>query len=240
MCIKTWAIAGLIGAFGLAASAAQDVADLLRRQTQELMDAVGAGARPVWERYLDAAAVYTDESGSVMSRSEMLANIKPLPQGVSGKINVLDFKVALHGSTAVTTHLDDEHETYHGHELHCQYRTTDTWVKTNAGWRIVAGQVLALRTDPPAVALTQRQMEEYTGRYALTPGIVYEIRSNGAVLQGQRTGGKPETLQAEVPDMLFTGGKPRYRKVFLRGPDGRINGFAERREAWDIIWTRLP
>ena len=109
MCIKAWAIAGLMGVFGLAASAAQNVADLLHRQTQELMDATGAGSRAVWERYLDAAAVYTDESGSVMSRSEMLANIKPLPQGVSGKIKVLDFKVALHGSTAVTTHLDDEY-----------------------------------------------------------------------------------------------------------------------------------
>jgi len=49
MCIKTWAIAGLIGAFGLAASAAQDVAQLLHRQTRELMEAVGAGARPVWD-----------------------------------------------------------------------------------------------------------------------------------------------------------------------------------------------
>jgi len=106
----------------------------------------------------------------------MLANIKPLPRGVSGKIKVLDFKVALHGSTAVTAHLDDEYETYHGHELHCEYRTTDTWVKTNAGRRIIAGQVLALRTDPPAVTLTPRQMDEYTGRYALTPGIIYEIR----------------------------------------------------------------
>jgi len=240
MSIKSWAIAGLVVIFSMPATAAQDVAELLHRQTQDLMDAVTAGERTVWERYLDAGAIYTDESGSVMSKPEMLANIKPLPQGVSGKIKVLDFKVAVHGSTAVTTHLDDEYETYHGHELHCQYRTTDTWVKTSAGWRIIAGQVLALRTDPPAGSLTSRQMEEYAGRYALTPAIVYEIRNNGGVLEGQRTGGKPETLQAEVPDMLFVGGKPRYRKVFLRGSDGRITGFAERREAWDIVWKRLP
>ena len=240
MYIKTCAIAGLIAAFSLAASAAQDVAELLHRQTQELMDAVGAGARPVWDRYPDPRVIYTDEDGSVMSKPEMLANIKPLPQGVSGKIKVLDFKVAVHGPTAVATHLDDEYETYHGHELHCQYRTTGTWVKTRAGWRIVAGQVLALRTDPPAVSLTPHQMEEYAGRYALTPAIVYEIRNNGGVFEGQRTEGKPETLQAEAPDMLFVGGKPRYRKVFLRGSDGRITGFAERREAWDLIWKRLP
>jgi len=237
---KSWTTAGLVVIFCIPATAAQDVAAILHRQTQELMDAVTAGERTVWERYLDAGVIYTDESGSVMSRSEMLANIKPLPQGVSGKIKVLGFKAAVHGSTAVTTHLDDEYETYHGHELHCQYRTTDTWMKTRAGWRLVAGQVLALRTDPPAISLTSRQMDEYTGRYALTPSIVYEIRNSGGAWQGQRTDGKPETLLGEVPDMLFVGGKPRYRKVFLRGPDGRITGFAERREAWDIIWTRLP
>jgi len=204
------------------------------------MDAAGNGARSVWERYLDAGAVYTDEGGSVMSKPEMLATIRPFSQVVSGKIKVIDFKVALHGSTAVATHVDDEYETYHGHELHCQYRTTDTWMKTRDGWRIVASQVLAMRTDPPAVPLTSQQMDEYAGRYALTPAIVYEIRTSGNVLQGQRAEGKPETLQAEVPDMLFVSGKPRYRKVFLRGPDGRITGFAERREAWDLVWKRLP
>ena len=104
----------------------------------------------------------------------------------------------------------------------------------------MASQVLALRTDPPAIPLNSRQMEEYTGRYALTPAIVYEIRNSEGVLQGQRAEGKPETLQAEVPDMLFVSGKPRYRKVFLRGPDGRITGFAERRESWDLVWKRLP
>ena len=176
----------------------------------------------------------------MMSKPELLATIKPFAQGVSGKIKVIDFKVALHGSTAVATHVDDEYETYHGHELHCQYRTTDTWIKTRDGWRIVASQVLAMRTDPPAVPLTSQQMDEYAGRYALTPAIVYEIRTSGNVLQGQRAEGKPETLQAEVPDMLFVSGKPRYRKVFLRGPDGRITGFAERREAWDLVWKRLP
>jgi len=33
-------------------------------------------------------------------------------------------------------------------------------------------------------------------------------------------------------------GKPRYRKIFPRDAAGKITGFAERREAWDIVWTR--
>jgi hypothetical protein len=47
-------------------------------------------------------------------------------------------------------------------------------------------------------------------------------------------------LKAEAPDVLFVPGQTRYRKVFLRGSDGRVTGFAERREAWDIVWKRLP
>jgi hypothetical protein len=59
-------------------------------------------------------------------------------------------------------------------------------------------------------------------------------------LEGQKTGRAPEALRAEVVDLLFVPGKPRFRKVFLRDPSGRITGFAERREAWDVMWKRLP
>src|SRR5216684_3568825 len=98
MRIKSWTISGLVVIFRIPVPAAQDVAELLHRQTQELMDAAGNGARSVWERYLDAGAVYTDEAGSMMSKPELLATIKPFARGVSGKIKVIDFKVALHGS----------------------------------------------------------------------------------------------------------------------------------------------
>jgi hypothetical protein len=88
----------------------------------------------------------------------------------------------------VTTHVDDEHETFHGHPLHCQYRATDTWLKTPAGWRLIGAQVLALRTDPPAVALPPAALEELVGTYTLSPELSYEIRRSGAVLVGQETG----------------------------------------------------
>jgi hypothetical protein len=175
-----------------------------------------------------------------MKKAEMLAGIKPLPEGVSGIIKVTRYQAVVHGDTAVATHVDDEHENYHGHELHCQYLTTDTWMKTKAGWRLVGAQVLALRTDPPAVALSAALSSEYCGRYALTPEITYEIRCGGSSLEGQQLGRKPEELRAEAPDVLFSPGKTRYRKIFQRGPDGRITGFAERREAWDLVWKRLP
>jgi ketosteroid isomerase-like protein len=222
----------------LAARAQEDVSALLQRQTQEMVDAIASGGSQVWERYLDDKVVYTAEDGTVSTKAELVEGIKPLPPGVSGTIKVIDFKVAQHGDVAVASYLNDEHETYHGHELHCQYRTTDTWRKTPAGWRLIAGQVLAVRTDPPAVPLTQAQMEEYVGTYQLSPDVAYEIRRSADGLEGQQTGRKWEPMKAEAPDVLFIPGKPRYRWIFRRGAGGRITGLIERREAWDLDWTR--
>jgi hypothetical protein len=233
-------VGAAILAFGAAARAAEPVPELLQRQTQELMDAVAVGKTSVWETYLDEGVLYTDENGQIMRKAEMVAGIKPLPQGVSGVIRVTQYQAVVHGDTAVASHVDDEHENYHGHELHCQYLTTDTWMKTKSGWRLVGAQVLALHTDPPAVAISAAVRSEYCGRYALTPDITYEIRCSGEALEGQQLGRKPEELKAEAPDVLFTPGKTRYRKIFQRGPDGRVTGFVERREAWDLVWKRLP
>lgn len=225
-------------AIGSAAVAAETVPDTLRRQTQELVDAIGSGSAAVWERYLDERVRYVDESGTVMTKKQMVDGTKPLPEGVSGSIRVTGFDAVVHGDVAVATYVDDENEDFHGHKLHCQYRTTDTWLKTVKGWRLIASQVLALRTDPPAVALAASLRGEYCGRYALTPAIAYEIRCNGDTLEGQQTGRKSDSLHAEAPDVLFVPGKPRYRYVFLRDAGGKITGFAQRREAWDLVWKR--
>jgi ketosteroid isomerase-like protein len=221
------------------AGAAENIPELLRRQTQELVDAISSGSAAVWDRYLDPEVRYVDESGRVLTKKQMVEETKPLPEGVSGTIRVTDFDVAVHGDVAVATYIDDENEDFHGHKLHCQYRTTDTWKKTPKGWRLIAGQVLALRTDPPAIALADSALDQYAGRYALTPSITYEIRRKSGGLEGQQTGRKVEELRAEATDVLFVAGKPRYRKVFLRDADGRVTGFAERREAWDLVWKRV-
>jgi uncharacterized protein DUF4440 len=220
------------------ADAAESVRDVLQRQSQELLDAIGSGTTAVWDRYLDEKVRYVDESGDVSTKKEMVEAIRPLPAGVTGSIKVTNFDVTEHGNVAVATYVADEHEVFHGHELHCQYRTTETWMRAEDGWRLIAAQVLAMRTDPPAIPLKAAARREYCGRYALTPTMSYEIRCTGDALEGQRTGGKPEQLRAEAPDVLFVPGRPRYRYVFLRNAEGKITGFAQRREAWDLVWKR--
>ncbi|HTO76911.1 MAG TPA: nuclear transport factor 2 family protein [Thermoanaerobaculia bacterium] len=233
-----WCVSATATSTPAAAPADDDVREVLLRQTQELLDALAPGKAEVWDKYLDPDVKYVDETGKVLTKKEMLADTKGLPAGVSGRIAATHYEVARHGDVAIATYVDDEYETYHGHELHCQYRTTQTWQKKPEGWRLIGAQVLAIRTDPPAVDLPANLRQEYCGKYALTPEITYEIRCKDGALEGQRDGRPAEALKAEASDVLFVPGRPRYRFVFLRDARGKITGFAERREAWDLVWKR--
>lgn len=219
---------------------AEDVATILERQTTELLRAVDTGSSTVWDYYLHTNAVITDENGVVSTKSQMVVQIRPFPPGISGHLALQDFHARMAGTAAVATYVIDEQEIFYGHKLHCQYRNTDTWVSSAGGWRLLASQALALRTDPPSIPLSRDQRSQYVGRYTLSPTKTYEIRMNEGRLEGQEAGRPPELLLAEAPDVLFVPGKPRYRRVIQRAPDGHVTGFAERREAWDLLWSRLP
>ena len=233
----------LLGLFAFAsvdAAKAEDVTSILRRQTQELVDAVTSGDSTVWERYMDAAATYTDEAGNLNAKRDIVSGIKPLPKDITGRLSLVDFKVHTHGTTAVATYVIDETETYFGQTIYAKYRNTDTWQLAKPGWRLLAVQSIALRSDPPTVILPREKLAEYAGTYSLTPEVTYTIRVEGDSLVGRRSGRPPQSLKVELPDLVFVPGQPRLRKVFQRGSDGHITGFVERRETWDVAWKRLP
>jgi hypothetical protein len=216
-----------------------DPAATIQRQAQALYDAVGSGQAAVWTNFLHENASCTDEEGNVSTKAQMVAQVTGLPSGISGNITVMDFHAHRTGNIIVANYVSDEHENYFGARLHCQYRNTDTWLSTPHGWRLLAMQTMALRTDPPDVSLTPSQWDDYAGRYKLSDDVSYEITRTAGGVQGQQTGGRARPLKAEARDVLFNPGRPRYRFVFPRDADGRITGMNERREAWDIVWTRL-
>jgi hypothetical protein len=213
---------------------------VLRAQTQELLDAIAAGNAAVWDRYVDPRILYVSEAGEVETKAQLLAELKPLPAGISGKIALGRFEVRQHGDTAVVLHVDEEDENYFGHPIHAQYLTTATWRLGPDGWKLIATQVIATLIDPPAVALPAVQLDEHAGTYQLTEAIRFTIRRDGDRLIGERTGRPAQELRAEARDVLFVPGQPRSRKIFQRDAGGRITGFADRREARDVVWTRLP
>ena len=238
-CIAATLLAVLTSAPSGPVQSAEDVAAVLQRQTQEMLDAIAAGDRAPWTRYLHEQMISTVEDGTVKSRTQLIDEIRALPAGVWGKLRVTAFKATVVGDTAIATYVADEDEGYFGQVLHAKYATTDTWLRVGSSWQLAASAVLALRTDPPAITPPEAALDQYVGVYALTPEITYTIRRTPQGLTGQRTGRDPVRLDVELADCLFTPGQPRLRKIFQRDAQGRITGFVERRESWDIAWQRL-
>jgi Domain of unknown function (DUF4440) len=140
----------------------------LRQRTQELLDAVAPGRSDVWRTLLHERMIHVDENGIVRTKAQLLAELQPLPPGLEGSLQIGSFQVQVHGDVAVATHEDREALTYFGQKLDSRFRTTDTWLRTPEGWRLIAAQVLAVPSDPPAIRLDAKELCAYEGIFALT------------------------------------------------------------------------
>lgn len=226
----------------LAAAASADLTTTLRAQSQALVDAVSHGDRAVWDRLMAPGALYADESGGVSTRAQMLDQVTPLPPGVSGHIDVDDdYQVTASGDdVAVAVFHLNEFETFHGQQLRARYLMTETWVRRDGAWRLLAAHCYAGLKPPPAVALPAARLDDYAGRYAAGPDLAYVIVREGDHLMGGREGKPAKPLTIEVADVLFDPDALRTRKIFRRDGAGRVIGFVDRREGEDIVWTRQP
>ena len=221
-------------------SSTEDAERELRRMSQELLDAVAPGDAAVWERYLDERFLHLDESGVVRTKAELLAELRPLPPGLVGRIEIDRYRVVFAGDTAVAAVEVQEHLDYHGQELRSRFRSLDTWRKTPEGWRLLAQHVSAVLKDPPAVTFSRQELCAYEGVYSLTSEIRTTIRCADDGLVSERSDRPVVTYLPEVRDVFFAPGQPRTRRIFLRDETGEIVAFVDRREGEDVRWTKDP
>jgi len=215
------------------------ITDLLRARDQALLDAIVPGDKKVWDDALAPGAVYVDENGAVMNRSEFLQQLQPLPAGASGTLKITTYTAHISEDLATVIHVDDEQEMYHGQKLVARYLTTETWRRDGDQWKLYMVHVYAVPKDPPAITLPAKELEQYVGKYSGGQDLVYVIKFDGQRLVGGRQGSSMKPLDVEVRDVLFVPGQPRIRKIFQRDEHGNITGFVDRRESWDLVWKKV-
>ena len=216
-----------------------DVSADLKRMTNELLDAVAPGDVDVWKRYTHDRLVYVSENNTQLTKAQLLEELKPLPKGLIGELEVGTWSAEVYEGVAVTSYVADERLDYHGQDIKSRFRMTDTWIRTDAGWRLIASQALAVNEDPPAIALPRETLCGYNGTYRLTSEIVTKVTCTADGLSSERTGRKASAMKAELRDVFFTPGQPRTRRIFLRDDKGAISAFVDRREGLDIRWTKF-
>ena len=211
--------------------------DELVRRTQELVDAVAPGDQTPWKKYFAADAMFFDERGEDMNKRELVTGITPLPQGYSGSIKVANAKSQIQGEVAILSYDLDETEIVYGQKQMARYHETDTWMRRDGQWQIVAGQVLRYYEDPAAGEADARAFGDYVGTYEAAPGKTMTVSKEGKQLFLQR-GDRPKAeLIPEAGPIFFRRGV-EGRIIFRRG-SGRVDELIDRRNNEDVIWKKV-
>jgi hypothetical protein len=82
------------------AAAERDTAEIVKR-AQTLFDGLAPGDVALWRDALTEDAVFIDEFGRRQTKAEMLREMRPLPAGFSGSIEVRHPNVHFYPATAV-------------------------------------------------------------------------------------------------------------------------------------------
>jgi Domain of unknown function (DUF4440)/Domain of unknown function (DUF3471) len=211
--------------------------DELVRRTQEIVDAVATGDRKPFEKYYAADSMIFDEKGRSMDKQAFVADQSPLPPGYSGAIKVVKPQSRILGDTAILSFDLDETETIFGQELKARYHETDTWMRRDGGWQIVAEQVLRYYEDPARGKPDVKRYRDYVGTYELAPGTTLTVSTESTDLFSQRTGRPKDLLVPEAADIFFVEGV-EGRRLFRRDDKGRVNALINRRNNEDLVWRK--
>lgn len=211
--------------------------DELVRRTQELVDAVAAGDQAPWKKYFADDSMYFDEKGRNMSKEKLVADITPLPAGSSGKIVVQNPQSHIEGNVAILSYDLDETEIIYGQVEKARYHETDTWMRRNGEWKIIAAQALRYYQDPAPGAVDAREFKDYVGTYEIAPGKTLTISQEGQQLFLQRKDRPKIELVPEGGPVFFRKGV-EGRTLFRRDVSGRVNALIDRRNNEDVVWTK--
>lgn len=204
---------------------------------QELFDAVAVGNQEPWKKYFADDCLFFDEKGRNFTKTQLIADIRPLPSGYSGKISVGKPKSSIHGDAAILSYDVDETETVFGQNLKARYHVTDTWLRRDNIWKIAASQVFRYYEDPANGKIDLEKLTDFVGTYELAPGQARTVSLDGDHLTVERNG-KRETLLPEASEIFFRKGV-EGRILFRADANGKIDALIDRRNNEDIVWRKV-
>jgi len=208
----------------------------LVRRTQELYDAVAVGNQAPWKQYFADDCIFSDEKGRTMDKNKLVADITPLPTGYSGVIKLERVQSRLYEDVAVLSYDANEKETSFGQKLSARYHITDTWLRRDGSWQIVASQAHRYYEDPALGRVDPKKFADFIGIYELAPDQTRTVLSEGDSLFVERNG-KKDQLLAETSDLFFRRGI-EGRILFRYDKDGKVDALIDRRNNEDVVWRK--
>jgi hypothetical protein len=217
-----------------------ELSALLKKQTEEFSQAGQKGDVAVFDKYLDPDVVFTNETGAIATKQELLEGCAPAPaNGIERHIEVTNWALHRQGEVATATFIDELTQDFHGQKIVLQFQSTETWAKRDTGWRMIASQTMNVQHDPAAITLSSAELDDYVGTYQVSPALVVKIVRDNSSLITTTNGGTGMPLKVELKDVLFIPGVPNVRRIFQRDSAGHVTGYISRRDGADLIFKKI-
>jgi ketosteroid isomerase-like protein len=210
------------------------IAALLKQQTLAFHDAGRHQDTTAMQPYVANEALFINEDGSVSGSGDTRRDTSAVAlKGNSSAITVTDWVLHYSGDVAVASFVGEQTADSGNQALSHKFLSVETWIKSNAAWKLIASQSIPLYSDSPAMTLSSSALKEYVGTYTGGTGLSVVISLDGSELTASSNGGKAVAYEAEGRDLFFTPGlppgTPRSRIIFQRDKSGHIDGYVSSR-----------
>ena len=117
--------------------------EAIARRDRELNELIIKHDAAAASRYYDEAFVLTTSSGKLKSKGDLVAEISTPGLVITANDNA-EVVVRVRGDTAVLTGVLHQRGSYGGKDFDYQVHVTDTWVRSDGEWKILAGHASRL------------------------------------------------------------------------------------------------
>lgn len=211
------------------------VAQELRRLEDEWLNSYLRGDKQTFDRIVADDFTRTDESGKLATKAEERTLVQAPTAGVKASLTNDDMQVRVYGNAAVVTgriisRVQDS--------LSFQSRFTDTFIKREGRWQVVARHYSRVPTERITINLDSKIYDAYIGQYAIAPNVVLDITKEAGKLMSQTTGQpKMELLPESEIEFFIKGFTAQF--VFVRNATGLVTKLIINQEGQRVIARKL-
>lgn len=183
-----------------------------------------------WSRYVADDCIFSTDDGTLETKAQFVEHVGKLPPDYDHSVNPRDYVIHVYGNTAVINFRITGHEQFTDADIISEQRQTETYVKQNGSWLLVARQWgnLPVNFRKP-VAVDTNVYRDYVGQYEWRPrGDVDIVSVKDGKLWSQFGTDEGEYLPLSS-DTFFV--KDDLGSVtFVRDPQGHVIGYTCHRD----------
>lgn len=182
-----------------------------------------------WSRYVADDCIFSTDDGTLVTKAGFIEHNKKMPPEYDHSENPRDYVIHVYGDTAVINFRITVHEQFTDADIISEQRQTETYVKQNGSWLLVARQWgnLPVNFHKP-VAVDASVYKDYVGEYRwrlLDDVEIVSLRS-GKLLSKF---GKDEDEYLPLGSETFFVKSDIGSVTFVRDAQGRVTGYTYHR-----------